>query len=47
MFIDDMFSGDILLEIKLANHLKGGIHGSAHVHKSKNFFSDFFINTIG
>ena len=21
--------------------LKGGIHGSAHVHESKNLFSDF------
>ena len=32
MSFDGMFLGDILLEIKLANHLKGGIHGSAHVH---------------
>ena len=30
MLIDGMFLGNILLEIKLANHLKGGIHGSAH-----------------
>ena len=35
-FIDGMFLGNILLEIKLANHLNGGIHGSVHVHK--NFF---------
>ena len=38
MFIDGVFLGNILLEIKLANHLKGGIHDSAHVHKSKYFF---------
>ena len=30
MLIDGMFLGSILLEIKLANHLKGGIHGSAY-----------------
>ena len=40
MFVDGMFLGNILLEIKLANHLKGWIYGSAHVHKSKYFFSD-------
>ena len=40
MFIDGMFLGNILLEIKLANHLKGWIYGSAHVHKPKYFFSD-------
>ena len=37
-FIDGMFLGKILLEIKLANHLKGGIHGSVHAHKKNNFF---------
>ena len=37
-FIDGMFLGNVLLEIKLANHLKGGIHGSVHVHKKKYFF---------
>ena len=43
VFIDGMFLGNILLEIKLANHLKGWFHGSAHVHKSKYFFSDFLL----
>ena len=38
MIFDGILLGDILLEIKLANHLKGGIHGSVHVHKSKYFF---------
>ena len=37
-FIDGMFLDNILLENKLANHLKGGIHGSVHVHKKKYFF---------
>ena len=37
-----MFLGNVLLEIKLANHLKGGIHGSVHVHK-KILFSDFLL----
>ena len=37
-FIDGMFLGNVLLEINLANHLKGGIHGSVHVHKKKYFF---------
>ena len=32
-FIDGMFLGNVLLEIKLANHLKGGIHGSVPVQK--------------
>ena len=27
--------------------LKGGIHGSAHVHKSKHFFLRFLTNAIG
>ena len=43
MFNDGMFLGNVLLEIKLANHLKGWIHGSVHVHKSKYFFSDFLL----
>ena len=43
MFIDGMFLGNILLEIKLANRVKKGIHGSAHVHKSKYLFSDFLL----
>ena len=38
--------GNILLEIKLANHLKAVIHGSAHV-KIKMLFFGFLINTIG
>ena len=42
-FIDGMFLGNVLLEIKRANHLRGGIHGSVHVHKSKYFFSDFLL----
>ena len=41
-FIDGMFSDNILLEIKIASHLKGGIHGSVHVHK-KILFSDFLL----
>ena len=46
MFIDGMFLGNVLLEIKLANHLKGWIHGSVHVHKSKYFFFGFFIKIL-
>ena len=49
MFIDGQVCSlidNILLEIKLANQLKGGIHGLAHVHKSNTFFG-FLINTIG
>ena len=38
--------GNILLEIKLANHLKALIHASAHV-KIKILFLGFLINTIG
>ena len=46
MFIDGQVCSlidNILLEIKLANHLKGGMNGLAHVHKSKYFFSDFLL----
>ena len=46
MFIDGMFLGNVLLEIKLANNLKGWIHGSVHVHKSKYFFFGFFIKIL-
>ena len=46
MFIDGMFLGNILLEIKLADHLKGEIHGSAHMQKSKYLFFGFLIDTI-
>ena len=38
--------GNILLEIKLANHLKAVTHGSAHI-KIKVLFFGFLINTIG
>ena len=42
MSFDGMFLGDILLEIKLTNHLKGGIHGSARA-LIKILFSDFIL----
>ena len=38
--------GNILLKIKLANHFKTVIQGSAPV-KIKILFFGFFINTIG
>ena len=39
--------GNILLEIKLANHLKAVIHGSGHMSKLEYFFFGNLINTIG
>ena len=43
LLMHGMFLGNALLEIKLANHLKGWIHGSAHVLNQNTFFSDFLL----